>query len=68
MKNTKKEQIEKIINEVADKTPDWSNWDSHSFENALVDEGCYVKSEDVWKALEEVAARVSELYEPKTLS
>lgn len=60
------EQIEKIISEVADRTPDWSNWESHSFENALVDEGEYVKVEDVWKALREVANRVAELYEPKT--
>jgi len=54
-------EIEKIINEVFKETPEWVYYESHSFENDLIDEGEYVKVEDMVKALNEVADRVTKL-------
>jgi hypothetical protein len=56
-----KKEIEKIINEVFKETPEWAHYESHSFENDLIDEGEYVKVEDMLKALNEVADRVAKL-------
>lgn len=64
MDNIKLEpEVQQILDEVIKKTPDWSNWESHNLENALVDEGEYVKSEDVIDGFKELANKISSHYE-----
>lgn len=57
------EQIKKLLDDVFDQTPDWSYWESHTFENALTDEGEYIKVEDAYDAMYSLAEKIVSHYE-----
>lgn len=53
-----KDKLEAIVTKVANEIPEWSYWESHKLENAIVDEGEYIKSEDALSALYRLANEV----------
>lgn len=57
------EDINKIVEAVGKNIPDWQHYESHQFKNSLIDEGEYVKTEDVWSALNELAEKIKLYYE-----
>jgi hypothetical protein len=57
--------VKDILGKVVADTPEYSYWESHRLENALVDEGCYVKSADAQMALKTLAEKIERYYENK---
>jgi hypothetical protein len=54
------EKLDAIFDESIKSIPEWANWESHTFQNQLTDEGEYVKSEDLLTAFEKLKEKLND--------